>query len=85
SGTGTTISGGTMSNDGNYCLFVVGVPEVSIIGVTFIAPYNGGISDYGVQSNNVYIAYCNFTGVSGTKVSLTNCLNVTYYMNIGYP
>jgi hypothetical protein len=83
-GMNVTVNGGTMySTDYDGCISLRGANTVNIIGVTFLSI--NGISDYGMQSTNVYITQCNFTGLIRTKTSLTKCQNVTIYNNVGYP
>jgi hypothetical protein len=62
---------------------LTGALNLEILNVTFTGM--NGLTDYGEQSTNVYVAYCNFASLTGTAVSLPDCVNVTYVDNIGYP
>ena len=80
--TDITIQGGSINSDdpnGDICL--QGALDVQILNVTFSGL--NGLMDYGEQSTNIYLAYNNFTALTGEKVSLPNCVNVTYADNIG--
>jgi hypothetical protein len=84
-GTNVTVSGGSIQvpTDPNGDICLESAQNVQILNVSFYGA--DGLTDYSECSNNIYFAYCNFTGVSGTKVSLSLCTNVTYADNIGYP
>lgn len=84
SGTGTIINGGSMFSTGSDgSISLRSAVNMRILNVKFTG--SSGVLDYGETSNGVVIMGNDFSALTGTKVSLTNCLNVTIINNIGYP
>jgi len=76
------IQGGSIqSTQADGCISLRQALNVDILNVTFIG--TNGVMDYGQVSQNLYIAFNDFSALTGTKVSLSSCINYTLYDNIG--
>lgn len=78
-----TISGGSINSptDYNGAICLVSALNVNILNVTLSGA--NGVTDYVQNSHYVRILYSNFTGISGTKVSLGHCTQVYLHGNVG--
>jgi len=78
------IQGGSIeSRSSEGCIFLNQAQNVEVRSVKFVG--TNGIWDYLTRSDGVTITGCDFTQLSGTKVSVTYCSNVNIYNNEGYP
>ncbi len=78
----TQTIGAQITNNVFYEPVVIAGFDVNFVGNTFL-DCSSGITDTGSPANNTYIANCNFSGVTGTPISMSASYNTTLQGNTG--